>query len=124
MGGTDMKARQNEREWECHAQIRKQIKQVEREMRACFGELWEYDAFMDLANAFYRDWVHLSHNPHNTTLGMQVERRGRYREACQRQVFNKGAVAMANDRQFRKLLPRPFKDGVWIDEHCLAAFRI
>lgn len=124
VGNSAMQARQNERERESHEQIRSQIKQTEREMRACFSGLWEYDAFMDLANAFYRDWVHLSHNPHNTALGMQVERRGKYREACQRQVFNKNAVEMAKDRQFRKLAPRPFKDGVWIDEACLAAFQV
>ena len=52
----------------------------------------------------------------------QAERRGRYREQCQREVFLNGSADMTKDKQFKKLAPLPFKDGVWVDEDCLAQF--
>lgn len=60
----------------------------------------------------------------NSNPGMGAERRGKYLEQCQREVFLNGLVDVTKDKHFKKLVPRPFKDGVWVDEKCLETFQV
>lgn len=89
---------------------------LEGQMENCFTSKRGYERFQIDSKALYDSWVHRSHSPHNTTIGMTP---GIHGLEGRRAVFHPPNVALMEISGATRAAARAFKKGAWIDEECL-----